>query len=228
LAHLQNSFTSFCWAAVALIPLIWLAVIDVFTNARRVQWLDRTPEQGASHLAAAWRCGVFIPLFYAVMAHKHWQPLALSAEAAGLGWSFLVHLVFFLGVFMALECVTSFAGLFERPAKLEFLLCHLLLASAITYLIRAVIWPAIGFEGWEATAFATAISLVLAATNAGTALWLAAETPVTDGIAASASPATLGLVRSARSGGLALLAVVITGWWLSAKLEAEDWNHLLQ
>src|SRR5881296_1043707 len=41
LAHLQNSFTSFCWAAVALIPLIWLAVIDVFTNARRVQWLDR-------------------------------------------------------------------------------------------------------------------------------------------------------------------------------------------
>ena len=134
----------------------------------------------------------------------------------------------FLGVFLALECVTSLASLFKGPAKLEFLLCHLLLAGTITYLTRAVIWPALGFEGWEAAVFAIAVGIVLAATNAGTALWLAAESPVNDGIAATASPATLGRCVSARSGAVALLSVGFTGWWLTAKLEAEDWNHLLQ
>ncbi len=228
LARLENNFSSFCWALVALVPLVWLAMIDIFTYDSRVRWVDRTAAQGGSHLAAAWRCGVFIPLFYAVMVHTRSERLALSAEAVALGWSILTHLVFFLGVFMALECVTTFAGLFERPAKLEFLLCHLLLASAITYLARAVIWPAMGFEGWEAAAFAIALGLVLALTNAGTALWWAAESPVADGISATASPAALGLVRSARSGAATLLAVGITGWWLTMKLETEDWNHLLQ
>lgn len=228
LPGLENNATSFAWSLGALLPLAWLAVLDLAAYASKVQWTERLTGRSASCLAAG--CGAcFVSLLYAVIFFLR-QPkgMALPEEAMAAGWSLLVHLLLFLGGFLVLEFLASLAGLFRQPAQVEFWLCHALLAGAIAWILRVVVWPALGFDGWPQILFSIVLGSILVLLNAGIAVSLAAGTPVTDGVAAAAAPLTLGLVRSWRSGAMALLVLALLGATLALKSAALDWNGLLQ
>ena len=228
LESLENNSSSLSWSLLALVPVVWLAWIDLAAYAGQVQWAAQTAGRGPSYYAA-WRGALFVSLLYAAICLLR-RPggLALPEEASAAGWSLLVHLLLFLGAFLLLECLTGLAGVWRHPARVEFWLCHLLLAGGIAGMLRVVVWPSLGFNGWAQIAVSVAFGFSLALTNAGIALWLAAGRPVADGIGAAAAPATLGLVSSWRSGAAVLLVLALAGCGLAIRSAAFDWNGLLQ
>ena len=228
LAGLENNATSLLWSLALLSQVGWVAAADIACYGGQAQWIERPPGYGASHFAAGWGA-VFVSAVYAVVFFLL-RPGGLSSreEATALGWSLLAHLLFFFGVFLVLECVAGLAGLFQRPARMEFWLAHLVLAAGIAVLLRTVVWPSIGFAGWRSEVFAAAVGGVLAGVNAATALWLVAGQAVSDGIAAATAPITLGLAYSWRAGAAALVAAALIGIWMAVRSAAMDWNYLLQ
>ena len=165
LAGLQNDGSSLAWSLVALIPPGWLAAIDICTHWHGIEWGEQPA--GAAHFAAAWRSAIFVTFLYACVAVTR---SALRPAAAALGWSLLVHLLVFLALFLALDWLARIAGLFRTRAKVEFWLCHLLLAGAVWEVVQAVFCPAVGFAGWPSFVFAGALGLVLASQNVAAAL----------------------------------------------------------
>ena len=228
LASLKNDSTSLVWSLIFLSPVAWLAAMDIACYAGQVQWVEKRAGQGASLFATAWGA-VFVSFLYtAVYFLRHPGGLNLPEEATVLGWSLLAHLLCFLGLFLFLECVAGLAGLSGQPAKMEFWLCHLLLAAAIAAVSRMVVWPAVGLDGWQSYLFSVAVGLTLASLNAGMAVLLTAGQPVSDGVAAAAAPATAGLAPSWRSGAAALVGLGVIGAWMAVSSAALDWNYLLQ
>jgi len=227
LSGLKNDGSSLAWCLVALMPPGWLVAIDICAYWGGLDWVPRPA--GDPHFAAAWRCAIFVTILYAGVALARSAPrLTPAAAAPALGWSLLVHLLVFLALFLALDWLARIAGLFRTPAKIEFWLCHLLLAGAVWEVVEAVFCPAVGFAGWPAFVFAAALGLVLASQNAAAALCLADGRPVGDGIGLAVSAPALGLVRSAGTGAAALLALGMAGGYVAVRAAAMDWNFLLQ
>ncbi|HYW46352.1 MAG TPA: sulfatase-like hydrolase/transferase [Bryobacteraceae bacterium] len=227
LAGLQNDGSSLAWGMVALIPPAWLAAIDICVHAGAIEWGNRPAR--AAHLAAAWRSAIFVAVLYAAVALARPAPrLTPAAAAPALGWSLLVHLLVFLAIFLALDWLARVAAVFRTPARVEFWLCHLLLAGAVWEVVEAVFCPAVGFAGWPSSGFAAALGIVLASQNAAAALCLGAGRTVDDGIGLAVSAPALGLVRSAGTGAAALLVLGTAGAYAAVEAAAMDWNFLLQ
>lgn len=228
LINLHNDSSSLLWGLLALVPVAWLAAVDTAAYAPQLEWIEKPAGVGSSQLAA-WCCALFVSLLYAgVLILRHPTGLAWREEGIAFGWSVLAHLMLFLGLFLLLECTARLAALFRRAAKVEFWLCHLLLAAGLCTVLRLVVWPAVSFDGWRQTAASLVLSLVLASLNAGVALWLAAGRTASDGFAVATSPLTLGVARSWRSAAAALLVVGGIGGLIALKSAAFDWNYLLQ
>ena len=228
LAGLANNSTSLWYSAAALALTAWVPVLDAASYGRQIRWMERPAGYGAIEFAATWGA-IFVSVIYSLV-FLLLRPAGLSNRevATALTWSLLAHLVFFLGVFLLLECVALLAGLFRQPARMEFWCAHLLLAAALAALLHAVVWPSIGFTGWREELFSVALGIIPAAINAGIALWLTAGAAISDGMAAAAAPATLGLTHSWRAAATALFLVALAGTWMAVRAAAFDWNYLLQ
>jgi len=228
LANLENNTASLAWGALALAPLAGLAAAEIAAYAGTVEWTEKPKGQGIPQ-SAAWSCGVFVSLLYAgVLVCRGAARLPLPEVATAFGSSLLAHLVLFLAAFLALECISALAGLCAEPARVEFWACHLLLAGGIAFLLRTVVCPAAGFSGGLANLAALLLGGVLAALNAGVALWLAAGQALSDGIAAAAGVVTLGPTRSWWTPLFSVLLVTAAGGAIAVKSAALDWNYLLQ
>ena len=228
LANLENNSTSLLWGLLALVPVAWLAAVDTAAYGPQLEWIDKPAGVGSSQLAA-WCAALFVSLLYAgVLALRHPTGLAWREEGIAFGWSVAVHLMLFLGLFLLLECASRLAALFRQAVQVEFWLCHLLFAAGLCAILRLVVWPAVGFAGWRQWLASIVLSLVLAALNAGMALWLAAGRAATDGFALATSPLTLGPARSWRSAAMALIVVGGIGGFIAWRAASFDWNYLLQ
>jgi len=227
LPNLGNDSLSLGWGLASLLPVAWLAAIDLAAYAGRVQWSERAA--GRPAYFAAWRGALFVAALYGGVFFLRRPAGAFQpSEAMALGWSLLLHLLLFLGGFLLLECLAGLAGLFRQPAQVEFALCHLLLAAAVSAVLHNVVWAPLGLTGWAEAAFTAALAAALALANAGAAAFLAAEQPAGDGIAAAAAPITLGLARSWSSGLGLLLGLGLLGGLAAVQAAAFDWNYLVQ
>ncbi|HLK47575.1 MAG TPA: sulfatase-like hydrolase/transferase [Bryobacteraceae bacterium] len=226
--RLSNDSISLWYSVAVLGAVAWVPAADILCYSRNVRWIERPAGFGASQFAATWGA-IFVSVLYSLV-FLLLRPAGLSSRemAIALSWSLLAHLLFFLGVFLLLECLGLFAGLFRQPARLEFWFAHVVLAAAITALLRLVVWPSIGFAGWREELFSVALGLILSGINAGLALWLMGGQAVSDGIAAATCPATLGRTHSWRAAASVLLVAGIAGAWLAVRGAALDWNYLLQ
>ncbi len=228
LATLENNSASLLWTSAALAPPALLALAVGACYGRQVRWVERPAGYGASQFAATWGA-IFVSALYSLI-FLVLRPAALSSGEIGVtaAWSLIAHLLFFLGMFLLVECVSSVAGFFPQPALTEFWLGHLVLAASVAVLLRMVVWPSIGFTGWREEAFSVALGVLFAAINAGLALWLMAGQAVSDGIAAATAAATLGRTHSWRAAATALVLAGLIGAGAAVRFAALDWNYLLQ
>ena len=230
LAGLADDGRSFAWALVALLPPLWLAAAGIAAESGLVEWGERP--SGAPHFSASWRCGLFVFVLYGAMAV--WRTGSLAPAAAGA--SLLIHLLASLGVCLVLDWILRLAALFRAPARVEFWLCQIFLAAAISAMAAMVFCPAVGFRGWQAWVFSMALGAAAASQNAAAALNMVGQAnrlphqsnPASDGVALALTPAALGLAGSARARVPALAVLFLAGGFLAIRTAAMDWNFLFQ
>lgn len=228
LNRLGNNSASLNWSLAMLLPVILLSGAEIAGQAGKIHWVEKPASRGASLFAMT--CGaLFVSLLYAaVLFLRHPQGFTAADKATGFGWSVLGHLVLFLGLYLVLECTAGVAAVFAYPARVEFWLFHLLLALGFATVLQMVVWPAVGFAGWQAAAVSASMGLTVAALNAAFASALMTNEPVHDGIAAALAPVTFGAARSWRWGWGALVMVGVIGAAVALRSAAMDWNYLGQ
>ena len=124
LATIKNEPADLVWAAVWLMPLWWLAAIDIFGPGRRLTWSSAQTGEDWRLFWTAVIAGTASAVVYGVIHEVRFGALSGPAPAApmpiGVGlWSWVLHVLAFLAVFAAFACIRAIASLTRRPALAE-------------------------------------------------------------------------------------------------------------
>jgi hypothetical protein len=194
-------------AFVALVPLLWLAAIDVL--AGRSSLRDATP--GSSTLAMT---AVAAALTIAVshFAHALIKSPALRADGQALisgWWAFTFDLAAYSILFAVLMLATAIARLSARPAAWSFALNVLLLALGVAEFCRRLVFPSLAFAEGDALPIAIAFGITASATF--WSMWLRAP-------ALTSKALTV----------VTLIATILVALALVDRIEPMDWDFLVQ
>lgn len=236
LAGIRNEGRSLAWAAVWLLPLWWMALIDLMHAGRRLSWRGVRPGEDLRLFLALVLAGIGAALTYAVCAYfRPGFPAGAEGGNAWPGapgvvlWSLMLHLLAFLAVFAALAFLRGVASSFGRPALAEFALVMAAGAALLTGVVRGVVFAAVSLLGTPGLlmAVAYAVSLAVVAAGASVRLWPAA-TPVESGIELALRP--FGAPSAARPivKGALLAAWAPVAYALAMSTAVMDWNYLGQ
>jgi Sulfatase len=236
LAEVGPDRSSLVVAVVALLPPIWLAVIDhlacwttVFpgVNTRAVEEDDQAPAFSRLFAASA-LTATYVWLLYASLAVvRQWQAPQGGLSLAGLGRSLLLHAGMFTAVGWLLVAAAAI-GRYRRDARAaEFVLVLLILAGWIDALLERLLLPSLGVGGLAMAFVAAAFAIAMAAGWSGIALRLAAaDGPATSGFDVFVRPAAPR--RSRRALIASLLVLPGIAYLAVATSEQMDWGFLLQ
>lgn len=169
LAGLQLDLRSYVWSMMSLLPLAWLAAIDL--SDRKV-WLV-SGNQGPIDLARSTLAAVIASVIFAAssMLHsivEHNIPVA-GVALRGFAASLCFHLIIFTAVGLILTFIRFAADKTPYPRLLNFVLSRVLAAWLLTELLRSLVLPTISFEGAQANVFAATVSSVLVLSVTGIA-----------------------------------------------------------
>ena len=232
LPDLENTFSSFVWSQLALIPVLWAAGIDLSAAGHRIRW-SSTQSAGESRvLAAAVTAAVFSWLVsVAIVAARSGVGEVLTGTELGLAslWSLAGHLTLFLGVSASLLLVRGIGALTPNPGRVEALALSLLSTLVLALVIRRTIFAGLAFTGTLAdlAAGTLAASIVLTVLAGAVRAWIDRPDPIMDGFAGIfGSLVPCGETsRMLVAGWLGALAV--GAWLLMGALAEVDWNYLL-
>ena len=233
LPSLENTFSSFVWSQLALIPVLWVAGIDVAAAKGRIRWsLAKTAGEGRVLAAAVGAAGFSWLLSAAIVATRTGAGEALTGTELGIvsAWSLAAHLTLFLGACAGLLLIRGISALTPRPGRAEALALSLVSTLVLAVAIKRTIFAGLAFTGALAdlAAVTLAMSVVMTVLAGAVSAWLGRQEPVVDGFA--------GVFGSLVPCGQASRPVVV-GWlgalggsaWLLMEALAEiDWNYLLQ
>jgi hypothetical protein len=230
LAKPDSSIRTLLWAFAMLSPLVWLAVLDLSASFPLVRWKTDRPDQERALFHAAWRSAFFLTLVYGSISVARHQASDWGRTAGwfGFGASLLSHLLVFILFFVVLNFLSVVASWFSTPPRVQFFLFHLLGAGMLFMVFQNLAFPALGFNGLEATLYSASFSLSLTAFLAGISLAAVVGTEIESGLSvafwmgpgrrrSSAVLLALGAV------GLAGVATV-----LALTVSRMDWNFLFQ
>ena len=233
LPQLGNTFSSFVWSQVFLVPLLWAAGIDLAAARGRIRWSSSESAGEGRVLSAAVGAAVFCWLVSAaIVAARPGAGEVLTGTELGLAsaWSLAGHLTLFLGVCACLLLIRGIGALTRSPGRVEALVLSLLSTLVLAFVIKRTIFAGLAFAGplADLAAGTLATTLVITLVAGASRTWLDRSEPVMDGFAA-----VLGSLVPCRDtsrpqivGWLGALAV---GAWLSmGALVQIDWNYLLQ
>lgn len=234
LARLRNDRISFIASLAALVPLLWLAAIDLLGRHDRVRWQEPPSGQERPAFLAAVQSALYVAcLYFALSSLRAWgvaEPALRGSEiSAAFVWSLVSHLLLFLGAFVALNLVSVVSGLSRTPGRIEFFLCTGLAALLVAAAVRRLILSPLSFTGTEADIFSALTGAAVGGALAGAALRIHsdAQAPAPSGLGVLLAPLTIRAAvrwgRSAWVAGLAALAV-----FLSLGAAPLDWNYLFQ
>lgn len=232
LPRLQNDATSLAWSLVSLIPLGWLAGIDLIGHLRMVRWSHLRTGEDSRQFHAAWQSAVFLSLVYAgMLPFRRMLPGSavmggMSEWAAGFVCSLILHLLLFMGLVAVLNLIRALAAAFFAPAKTEFVLLHVVLALLLSAWFGGIVFPAISLQGVAAGVYAAAAGSALAAFLAGLSIRLFGDGEAASGLDVQITVLTICRQpsRLARVIGIPLLCVL--AYQLGAQTSAMDWNGL--
>ncbi|MFN0166739.1 MAG: sulfatase-like hydrolase/transferase [Bryobacteraceae bacterium] len=233
IASLENTFASYLIALGALTPVLWLAA-DVWRERwSNVSWREGEVEEVKPVFRAAAGAGVFVSLVYSLIAWSRGGGQWTVAEGAfALLTSLLLHLVAFVSLFAALDAIAVVAGWFDKPPRNHFLLCHLLGCVILFVLIRALVFPAISFQGWWPDLYAALLSFTITAFLMQLCVWLipaGSGRKISSGLALALWLPSPPPAKKRRwllpVQGLLLAAAAA---WLAVNSSRNDWNYLIQ
>jgi|GEM_PF-476442 len=233
LSGIENDGISFIWSLAWLFPLLWLAAIDYAARARRVKWTAVANHDSqmlvASVLTAVFLSALYSAIFwirYSASGNGRFTP---SEKLIAPALSLASHLLAAVLLFAVLKLINSLSGRFSRGAKVEFLLCHLLVAGLLAVVIRRAILPAIAFNDRLADLFSLVLGLSVAMFLMGLTLRLhRSEKPVSKGLRMALKPVTLPGLSSVYGYLLWVPVVALFAWGVQAIIAMKDWDFALQ
>lgn len=221
LAQLSRESRSQVAVTGALLPLLWLAVVDhLATTGRRPSGRASAPGAVAgaalataaylwlAHLAMSWRAGRLSGEWHAVLA--------------GTSWALALDLALLAVVTAVLMPVLAAAAGRAQALAIELWLLTLLAAAGITELWRRIILPSFSFEPGDALLVATGLGITLAVTWSG----LAVRRPPHAGD--TALVLLTSVTRGRRGAGvLVAVAVPLAAAFAVNQVEQIDWAYIL-
>jgi Sulfatase len=220
-AALELTPRSFLWAHLALIPPLWIALIDLVAAS---DLLARDSDENDSRffIAALLSAG-YITLFYAALQSR-------SFALSGTGPSLAAHLLAFTALFLILSFLRTVVRSSERSVGPEFFLMMLGAAFLFGLAMLRIVFVPISFTGRTAVVFSFVFAAVAALSFGGAGLrrargrdertWSGFDLLI--GAIPTSAPATLG-------GRVAALAVLVGfSIALATRAAVVDWDFLLQ
>jgi hypothetical protein len=223
LAVVEPDISSYVWSMVSLLPLAWLAALDLYgldlnrdlsghlsRNRRSINFAQTT-------LAAA-----LVAVIFAAASSFRGRGTTSGLPFAGFAASLCFHLVIFTVVGAALLLLRRMAAASSRPAALNFVLLRMLVWFLSAQALRTIILPTISFDGTQATIFAVTVSGVGILFGTGFAVRLRALLPDRE-LSPLRFSIPVWLKVSAALGLLAVAAYGIPPW-----LGPTDWDFVFQ
>ncbi len=233
LATLPNDTSSLRYGFIALIPLVWVAIIDILGSVGRVGWAQTPPGEDArlfraSLLSAGFLACVYFGIFLVRFAGDASTGLTGRDVLAGAVFSLASHLVILAGAFAVLTLVRSLAAAASIPARAELVLTAVAAIACVTAALRGLILGAMSLTGHPEVAVAFAAAIVAAHVGVACRLWASSGRSATSGIDVFFSPLAPGpgTLRIVHGLGLAVLAAV--AFVLASATSVMDWDFLGQ
>ena len=215
-------------AFVALVPLVWLAVIDVLATRPRLLAATADPESTEPRqlLTASLTATLVIWAMHfirALVQDRGLLPDGLALVSAA--WSLALDLSAYAILFVVLSLTIAVARTRRRPAAWEFGIGAALVAIGVTEFFRRLVFPSLAFTDADTTNIAIVFGVAIAATWAGFRLRRASFVAGTNlDIALLLSPA----LRSRVWIVIILAALPLAALTVESRFEAVDWDFLLQ
>jgi hypothetical protein len=224
LASLANDASSLRLGFVALVPLAWVAVIDLRGHAGRIAWSATEPEEDRRLFRAALATGVFLAILFTGIVVVRFGTVFVRAAA----FSLASHVLVFLGLFVAIGVVRSLAAILSKSAAAEFVLVALAAASALAAVVRGWVLGAVSLAGRPDIAIVFAGAIVLSYAGVACRSFERSGRSASSGALVFLAPLAPGpqTPRIARLAIFALLAV--TAFAAATTAAVMDWNFLLQ
>lgn len=159
--RLEPGTTALIVAALALVPVMWLALIDLSLSP----WPDSetaTNPTGRDAVVVLMAAAVSVVLFVAIGL-----AFTRSFDALGLALSVAAHTMLFGAVFAAFAAVRAIGDLTSKPAQWESFSAVILTAAIVCSAALLLVVPAVQQRDWASetvvAAFGATLGLVLAA-----------------------------------------------------------------
>ncbi len=221
LSELQPSTTALALALLALVPAVWIALMDL--PRARTDWHAVAPDANADAVsrdfAACALAAVLVTLLHALTALPFVIPLGARSAALGGLRSLLLHLVAFSGVFAAICVIRGAARLISSSMVVEACLGRGVLAVALAVFLSRIVLRPLALVGAPGAIVAVAIGAALAtaigprATGAG---------PGLDQALSGLVPRWATRSRAAAVGWLVSAAGAV--WLVERQAATSDWN----
>ncbi len=234
LLHLPPDFSSYTWSMFSLLPLAWLAALDLsqldlskfdlskFDRPRLdlpPSALSREPDRfdlTQTTIAAA----VVSVVFAAVSFFR--GTVQGVAPSAGLAASLCFHLVIFAALGLTLAFIRWLSEASPWPGAARFILLRLLVWFVCVQMLRTIILPTISFEGTQATIFAIVVTLLAILFFTGFAVRMRGMIPAGDYSALRVS--LPGWLKSLAT----IVLLAIAAYAVPVVLGPTDWDFVFQ
>ena len=229
LGALGNTWRGLAVGVLALVPPIWLAILDhAVQPAPAVGAIDR----GRALVACAWS-GTAVWAIYASAAPfrlEHAVGIALPPAALGeaVVSALVLDLFVFMAIFLAIASASAVAASANQPGRVAYWLLVGLLAVNAALVIYTLVCASIAFVGWDAALASAALGLALAAVWSDLArLRVQQRFPRTlDALDVFGAPIAGGPSR--RAAAAILVAMPVVAYLLVEAVSHHDWSFLLQ
>jgi len=235
LPSLHNDSRSLVWSFLALLPLFFLAAIDMLSCRSELAWSGSIEgEEGRVFYVACASALLLAPLYaaiYFVRCSLGWATMPGGhAWSLSLQWTVGSHLLVFMMLVLILDFIIAFSRLFATPPKVEFLLSLALVLLVLWTTLRFVVFLPLSFTGNRATlvALVLAASLVAVIASLNLRMYRREDGPIESGLDLLIYP--MRALRSASRINRLCFLLLIPGvaYLLAIEAAAMDWGFLLQ
>jgi len=163
LATIGNGSRSLAVVPGALVPIVWLAIIDHLSVAKA--WRDRATDDATGQQPLLTSCVLTGVLLWAVHLLRAWLVVGYpdhAAPALDAVWTFVLDVGALLGVYVVFSLASAIASATTRAFAWEYALGTVIIAASIAELFRRIVLPAFSFTSGDAGAIAAALGVTLA------------------------------------------------------------------
>jgi hypothetical protein len=233
LATLPNDESSLRFGFVALVPLAWVAIIDLRGCAGRISWtMPMAGEDGrlfrASFLSAVFLACVYFGIFLVRFAGDASTGLAGGDLGRAALFSLASHLLIFAGAFAALSLVRSLAAIAAIPPRAELVLVAFAAVAVLAAVMRHLVLGALSLAGRPGIAIAFALAAVISHAGLSCRLLASSGRSAPSGIEVFFSPLAPGRDARRLVHVLGLAALAAAAFVLASATAVMDWNFLGQ